>query len=66
MKNKICHRTMGCEKKEECIEEACIAWGVIAFVASDKEFVGRPGNHPPDIVSEPVYGCRRMMGNERR
>ena len=49
---------MGCEKKQNCIESACTAWGVIAFAASDEEYVGRPGDHVPQIISEPVYGCR--------
>ena len=29
MKNKICHRTMGSDKRSNCIEEACTAWGII-------------------------------------
>ena len=56
---KICHRTMGSAKKEECIEQACTAWGVISFtIPTDKEHEGGPGIPFAEEAAEPVYGCR--------
>ncbi len=55
---KICHRTMGSAKREECIGESCTAWGVISFIASTEEHECGPGVPMKEMVSEPVYGCR--------
>lgn len=35
---RICHRTMGSAKKEECIEEACTAWAPIGGTAKDPRY----------------------------
>lgn len=48
---KICHRTMGTPKHEQCIEMSCMAWGPIKEVDCS-------GPGVPFVTGNIVMGCR--------